>query len=127
MKIEAQISIIASYDNKIYIKIHDKTSGMAFVELELNNEQFVNAAMNRLGNTEVMSAEVHSLERVGKTHEHKSFEFEIPKWHDKTFAKEYAKNNVPNGWIPDLEFNSQTSFYEKDGKSYARTTIRRWV
>lgn len=127
MKIDAQITIRATYDNKIYIEIHDKASRLAFVELELTNEQFVNAALNRLGNTEVMSAEVHSLDRVGKIMEHKPLEFPITKWRDADEAKSVVANYCPKGWIPDMGFNNQTSFFEKDETRYARTTIRRWV
>jgi len=31
------------------------------------------------------------------------------------------------GWIPDLDFNSQDSFFTNNGEAYARTYIRRWV
>jgi len=127
MKIDAQISIIASYDNCIWIKIHDKASSATFVELELTNEQFVNAAMNRLGNTEVKSAEVHRLERVGKTLEHKPLEFPVINWHDVDEARRLVKDFCPKGWIPDMGFESQYSFFEKNGTHHARTTIRRWV
>lgn len=127
MKIEAQITILATYDNCIRITIHDKTSGMRFVNLELTNEQFVNATMNRLGNTDVMSAEVIGLDRVGKTMEHKPLEFPITNWRDDNEARATVEKYCPEGWIPDMGFNNQHTFFEKDGKRYARTTIRRWV
>jgi len=127
MKIDAQITILASYNNNVHIIIHDKTSGTAFVELELTNEQFVNATMNRLGNTDVMSAEVQGMDRVGKTHEYKPLEFPITKWRDADEARSIVGNYCPEGWIPDMGFNNQATFFEKEGKRYARTTIRRWV
>jgi hypothetical protein len=58
-------------------------------------------------------------------------EFEVPKWNtdisDKEQAMELAKEHCPYGWTPDLYFNSQDSFFYKDKKRFARTTIRRWV
>lgn len=30
-------------------------------------------------------------------------------------------------WIPDAYFSSRNSYYSKNGKTYARTIIRRWI
>ena len=125
--LEAQISIISSYDDEITITVHDKTSGISFLELVLTREQFVNAAMNHLGRCEVKKAGVRGMENVGKTMEMKSFSFEIPSWNNKEAAIEIVQKLCPEGWEPELYFGSQDSFFRKEGKEYARTTIRRWV
>lgn len=45
----------------------------------------------------------------------------------KKAAADIADRVCPDGWIADHYFNSQNSFYYKDGQTWARTTIRRWV
>lgn len=129
--INAEITISARYEDAIIIKVHDIDSSTTFVELTLTREQFINAAMNRLSNCGVEKASVMHLDRVGKTMELKSFEFELPEGVDYTSNEEeicrIARQTVPEGWTPDLYFRSQNSFFKKDKKHFARTTIRRWV
>lgn len=130
--IDASITICATYEDSIRITIEDRKAGVEFVELELTREQFINAALNRLGNTEVKKTIVRDLDRVGKKMEMGVFEFEIPEdiskfsEEEKEFAIKHA-TKCPDGWLPDLGFNRQDSFFNKDGKRYARTTIRRWI
>lgn len=130
MKIEVSIDIRASYDDKITINIYDKISGTMFFEAVMTNEQFINATMNRLAHTPITSASLNHIERVGKKLELDTFVFEIPRNCDD----EYAKTNVdilvraiPGNWVAEKSFSSQNSFFSKDDKYYARTTIRRWV
>ena len=131
MKINARITILATYNDLITITIGDKDAGITFLDLELTREQFINATMNRLGCTEVKNAEVRGLEHVGKIQEFKEFSFVIPNHGSRSDNEQNARRMViklcPIGWTPDLEFSSSDSFYEKDGKEYARTLIRRWV
>jgi hypothetical protein len=127
MKIDAQITVIATYEDSIRISVYDKASGKSFLEMDLTREQFVNAVLNRLGNTDVKSAEVFHLDLVGKTMEIERLEFEITVWHDKQSAIKIAQEICPEGFTPDLSFDTNTSFYDKNGKYYARTTARRWV
>jgi hypothetical protein len=126
-KIDAKITITAQYNDNIYIKIRDKKSNVVFVEMELTREQFVNAAMNRLAECDVKYATVRSLNAVGKEMVQQPFTFEIPDANDEACAIVIAKASCPEGWVPDLYFRSQTSFFNKDGKHYARTMIRRWI
>ena len=132
-KFNAQISILASYDDLIKITISDKDASLDIIELNLTREQFINATMNRLSNTEVSSSVAYGIENLGKTLEMATLTFEIPKGllHsdsvDRTLQN-LALKSTPEGWYPDMSFNSQNSFFTtKDGKHYARTTIRRWV
>ena len=133
-QIEGQISIIASYEDSINIKIHDKTSGITFVDMTLTREQFVNAAMNRLGNAEVSQMEVRGLDKVGKKMEMKHFEFPLPddaSYRDERAAEIVLRDMVADNrfgeWEPEISFGSRGSFFEKDGKQYARILLRRWV
>lgn len=137
MNINAYIDILARYsqnpdddDGKIVIIVHDDASSTPFLELTMTFEQFVNAAMNRMGYTQVASATLHNIERVGKKLETRNFEFELPDHRfDKRveIARETVKKVIPDGWTPDMGFSSQGSFFTRDEKPYARTTIRRWV
>ena len=127
VKLDGQITITASYDDAIRLAIHDKTSGLTFVDITLTREQFINAAMNRLGNTELKSLVVYGLNNVGKEQVHKPFKFEIQKYGDDDEAREKVVKVCPKGWFPDMGFSSQNTFSSKDGKYYAQTTIRMWV
>lgn len=130
-EIEANITITATYDDAINITVQDKASATRFLEMTMTREQWVNASMNRLGCTNVEKVKVHNLDRVGKTMEMNDLTFEMPDkfpdCHNDKIAQERAKQACPTGWTTDLSFSSQGSFFTKDGKSFARTTIRRWV
>jgi hypothetical protein len=77
--------------------------------------------------------EVFDLDRVGKNMEHKRLEFQMPSGVVETaytrdeVAAMRAKDNCPDGWVPDLYFNSQDSYFKEMGKDMAHCTIRRWV
>jgi hypothetical protein len=133
MKINAQITILSTYDDEIWIKIYDKSSGSVFVDMVLTREQFVNATMNRLGNTEVKSTYVCNFDKIGKQMEMQTLEFQIPmskscKLTNKDIALSIVHDKCPDGWKADTSFSSQDSFFQNEnGKECARTTIRRWV
>lgn len=130
-KFNAQISILASYDDLIKITIHDKDASLDIIELTLTREQFINATMNRLSNTNVNSSIAYGIENLGKKLEMGTLTFEIPKpiMHsdssDKSLQK-LALKHTPEGWYPDMGFSSRDSFFTENGKYYARTTVRRW-
>ncbi len=134
INLKAHIDILARYDpnheSKIVISVYDDLSHQRFLDLEMTPEQFVNAAMNRMAHTEMVSATLFNLERIGKKLETRNFEFELPDHRfDKRveIARETVKKVIPDGWTPDMGFSSQGSFFTRDEKPYARTTIRRWV
>jgi len=111
------------------IEILDNTSSTTFCSVKLTPKQ-LSMALSRLGNTPC-EVDVYSIGRIGKKMEHKKHEFEIPS--DILYAKrsevlcELIKETLPDGWESDNRFSSQDTFFSKDGKSFARTTIRRWV
>jgi hypothetical protein len=118
-----------SSGNGMKIELVDNDASCIFAVVKLNAVQTCQA-LSRLGYTEC-SMEVFNLDQVGKKMEHKPFEFEIPQdspWKKgREIIAEIAKEKCPEGWKPDLSFSSQGSFFRKDDKQYARTTIRRWV
>jgi len=124
MKINGTISILINSDYTT-IEIEDKDANTTFVKVRLTPEQ-LSMALSRLSYTPC-EMEVHKLERVGKRHEHKSHEFEIPNDVKNNELHNLALLSCENGWTPDNYFGSQNSFFTKDGKKYARCTIRRWV
>jgi hypothetical protein len=128
----AQISIIATYDDVIRIEVYDKNAVITFLEMEMTREQFINAVMNRLGNTDVEHAWIRRPDLIGKFRETKPMEFPIPentpRYGDgaNEIACKTVTNLCPDGWEPQMYFGSKGSFFERDGKPWARTTICRW-
>lgn len=128
MKIEGQISI---FINREYtsIEVTDKHSNTRFLDIKLTPQQ-LNDALSRIGNTEC-ELDVIGLEKIGKKHECKTFEFEIEErlassTHSDKLYK-ITEELLTDGWVADSYFGSQNSFFNKDGKQMARCTIRRWI
>jgi len=130
-EINGQISFLPSHDG-CNIEIHDKDAAITFVRIQLNQEQLCQM-MSRLAHTHCQKTIIYGIDKVGKKHECKKYDFELPddynKYKDKnkSILKKLGIDNCPKGWKPDLGFNSQDSFFKKDGKSFARMIIRRWV
>ena len=113
--------------NGATIEIRDNASREEFVEVRLTASQLCQA-LSRSANTPC-EIKTRNLDRVGKTMIMDDLVFEMPKHcyiNRKDVAKQEATRVCPDGWTPDLYFGSQRSFFSKDGKEYARTTIRRW-
>ena len=53
--------------------------------------------------------------------------YEIAKKSNQLELQKIAQSHLSDGWIADAYFGSQNSFFKKDGKQYARATIRRWL
>jgi hypothetical protein len=71
---------------------------------------------------------LRGVDKVGKVREAKPLEFQLPDGETgKEAARAIAKRECPEGWTPWLSFNSQFSFFTKEGENWARTTIYRWV
>jgi hypothetical protein len=76
--------------------------------------------------------EVNGLDKVGKKHENKTYEFEIGDIDKRdeerlwlAAIRSLGKDDL-HEWTPDKYFRSQNTFFQKDGKNYARCTIRSW-
>ena len=69
--------------------------------------------------------------KIGKKHENKYFEFEVTyssSEDDLALAcNEALFREGMHEWVSDNYYRSQNSLFKKDGKNYARATIRRWV
>lgn len=129
--LKAGVSIGRLSNNTIRLSIQDDLSRTEFVELTLSFEEFAKCVTGCYVNCEM---EVYKLERVGKKQEMDTFTFKISK-QDKEAARTLALALCPEGWTPDLGFNSQDSFKyvaTSEGSAFAshyiaKTTIRRWV
>jgi len=127
MEIKGKITFLFD-DDGADLYLEDDIANIKFIKVRLNKKQ-VCQMLSRLGSTSCKKTEVFGLDRVGKKHTNKTFEFELPK-HDwikrKECALETIKRVCPKGWISDDCFDSQYSFFTKDDKEYARVTIRKW-
>lgn len=127
MKIDGKISIRVECDYTS-IEVRDDNACTTFLEVILTPLQ-LSSALSRLSNTEC-SLELNGLDRVGKKHENKTFEFPI-KYSDSQSDLELACNEAlfekaMFEWIPDHYYRSQNTFFRKGDEKWARVIIRRW-
>ena|ERR1700741_363139 len=124
---EGKISIFIGQDSTV-IEIIDASSSMTFVTVTLTPEQ-LSMALSRLSHTPC-KIETRGLEKIGKTLEVSNLQFEITDTNYNTrrqSAYKTALDLCTDGWIPDNYFESQSSFFTKEGNNYAQCTVRRWV
>lgn len=130
METKVKLTFLVGND-QTSVYVEDSLSGIRFLEMSLTPIE-LSKILSRQACVEV-DAVVKRLDIVGKKHENKRFVFEITKElyyysnRDNEKLKELADSLLTDGWMSDCYFNSQDSFYEKDGKFYARTTIRRYI
>lgn len=128
MEIDAKITLLFS-ENGLTIDIYNESARTEFISIKLDEKQTC-AALSRLARVECI-VDVRYLERVGKKRESIRLEFEIPEdtpWDkQKEIAVEISKSICPIGWVPSTYFGSKDSFFDRDGKKYAQTTMYRWV
>jgi hypothetical protein len=127
MKLEGRISLLINRDETT-IEVEDENANARFLKITLTPEQ-LSAALSRQCSVECQ-IEVRGLEKIGKKHENKYFEFEIPielaSSRNENELQNLAQSLLKDGWIAEKYFSSQNSFFKKDGVQYARCTIRRW-
>jgi len=132
MKLEGALTLLVDSDYT-RLEIQDRKSGITFVTAQLTPEQLCQA-LSRLAHTTI-EIEVSGLENVGKAYEIKDFEFEVdPKIEYGMYKKDQeekliklAESKCPKGWYINTYFHSQNSFEKRNGVTYARTHIYRWV
>lgn len=127
MKIEGGFSMLINREETT-IEIRDKNASITFIRVKLTPEQ-LSAVLSRQMSVEC-EVDVYALDKIGKVHENKTMEFEIPESlasskHANDLQK-LAQSELSDGWIAESYFGSQGSFFKKEGKQYARVTIRRW-
>ena len=122
---KGSITFLPSQEGTTII-VKDNASRINFLEIALTNDELA-SMMSRLANTPC-EIEVKGLDRVGKQMEHKMFEFQCNEKENANWIVEMAlERDGMKDWIADKGFQSQNSFFAKDGKQFARTTIRRWI
>jgi len=124
------ISRIHSNTEPDYIEIRfcDDDAAIEFATAKLSLADFA-AAVTGLARVDC-EIETRGLEHVGKKMETDTIEFQMPKGNcndRKEVARDIVDRYCPMGWVPDRYFGSQGSFFDRDGRLWARTTIRRWV
>lgn len=127
MKIKGKISLLINQKQTL-IELTCENSNIQFAEITLTPKQ-LNQVLSRVCNVEC-DIEVHGLDNVGKVIHRKTHEFEMPEteWKmKKEVAGILAKETCPEGWKPSLYFGSKDSFFEKDGKQFARCQINKWT
>jgi hypothetical protein len=129
MKVKGSITLLVNQEGTT-ITIRDKESSLNLCEVTLTPQQ-LSAALSRLAHTPCeLEIFEKSFEHVGKKLETDRLEFEIPVGFiraNKELVNKLALEATPEGWVPDLYFNSQNSFFTRDGKNYAMCVVRRWV
>ena len=112
----------------ITISIVDKKANIEFAEIELSLSNFTEA-LTGMGHTDCLFT-VRGLANVGKVIQRKVIQYELPDCdysNRKEIATKIGKNLMDDDWELDVYFGSQDSFFAKDGKQYANTSMFRWV
>lgn len=125
MKLQGKITILINLEYTT-IELTDELSGVKFAEIKLTPDQ-LNSALSRLAYTEC-EMDIRGLDKIGKKHERKKFEFQLPEdMRGYGSLQEVCQNKLTDGWICEGYFNSQDSFFERNGRKWARCIICRWV
>ncbi|AXF52599.1 MAG: hypothetical protein [Caudoviricetes sp.] len=129
MEVKGSITMLVGSESTT-IEIMDDNSNTTFVSIELTPDQ-LSACLSRQGRVKC-DLDIRGIERVGKKHEWKTFEFKVPSNYDRFNSKcsdlaNHVYELLSNEWKCDHYFKSQTSFFNKDGELWGRATIRRYV
>ncbi len=132
MKIKGRLTILVSGESTT-IQISDDNASVRIIEIKITPEE-LSLLLSRRADLPV-EMNVYNLEKVGKTHEHARYLFEIPdELNSSTKSLELtelcieslAKDGMTD-WTPDSYFGSQDSFRGSNGKYFANAVIRRWI
>ena len=128
-KINGKITFLFNRDGAL-LELRDSDAGVTFVRVELDATQVMNM-LSRMAYTPVLSMEVQDLEKLGKKLVVSTGEFEMPSCEygerEAVARKLAAEMFNKDGWESDGYFGSQNSFFQSDGKSMARVSLRKWV
>jgi hypothetical protein len=129
MKIEKPKITMLVNSEYTEIEITDSNSNTTLAHVRLTPVQ-LSTILARQGYVDC-ECTTGDLTRIGKKHKNKKFEFEIT--YSKTkedlalACNEALFAQGMHEWVSDNYYQSQDSFFSKDGKDYARVVIRRWV
>jgi hypothetical protein len=133
MIVSGKISIFVGEETRIEVK--DTSSNTTFLRINLDPIQFTQA-LGRLACVDC-DLDVYGVDRIGKKHEHKKYEFQLPDDYD-TYVKSERYEELSSycqelldvegeGYICDRYFGSKDSFFVRDNLKWGRITIRRYV
>lgn len=126
---DGKITLLVNSDETT-IEVEDVNSRLSVIKIKLTPEQ-LSQALSRLSSTPCQF-QFNDSGLIGKIHKCKKIEFELPDElqgysRDDGVLHLFALTKCSDGWVPDKYFGSQDSFFTKDGRRWARCTIRRWV
>ena len=125
---DAAITILINGDYT-EIELHDKSSGLNIATVKLTVEQ-LSKALGRLSYTPCEIDITSELDKINKIMIVDKlvfpFDYEGSYIGRSKLAEQESIKYVPEGWVADTYFNSQDSFFTKDGVKYASCTIRKW-
>jgi hypothetical protein len=129
VELDAAITILGDAEG-VTIRIEDRLSGGYIAMIKMSPEDFLSAAMGRLGCVHVKCET--DVDRIGKGIIRKRFKFDvsgIDRFSDngRKAVAERAAQLCPEGWTASSYFGSQDSFFSDGGVEFARTTLYRWV
>lgn len=127
--LDGEITILCDNEGA-QIEIRDELSGTKIVTAYVNADKFV-AALGRLSSCSCDIDVTSVPERIGKKHRVERIVVKFPREkmysnNQREIAEKIAIESCPEGWKPDLYFNSQDSFPIIDGVQHVKFTIRRW-
>lgn len=106
------------------VAITDGKSRIKFLEMKIKPEDLYGIFASY--GAVPCQLEFNKLQHVDKKLEVQEFIFEVSEA-DISVAIEECKKVCPEGWIADTYYGSKGSFFEKDDKKLARTTLRRYT
>ena len=124
--IEMGYAILIDQNGKfVEIELYDNENRRFRIEMSIPIEHFAKALSRLVGQRCLVN--FYNIDTFNKTAVNETVIFEIEKSANRDEAKEKAQLYVePNEFI-DLSFNSQGSFFSKDGKNYAKTYKTKFV
>jgi len=125
------INIDSERDN-VKIKFTDDISFNDFFEATISSKRFIQA-LGRLAYVPCEEAYLSGVDILNKEALRKRVSVEIPEdlslysKDSKEKLEKICKKRCPKGWIPDLYFDSKSSFTKKNGKYFVNFAIRKYV
>lgn len=128
MEIKANISISRDSSNKMRLRVQDETSRATFLEMEFSMADFMQA-LTGLAYTDAAKAEVFALDVVGKQKvtEARSVVFPGVSYDRNEMSAWLKQNCQEEGWRLDSYLGSQSSIYQRDGKTVLNYHVYRYV
>ena len=115
----------------VKISLRDNVANVHIATIEITPEDWIGLSAS-LSDVKV-DVGMYNLNKINRRMVHKDFEFELPTTVNELFYEErkqetakLAEELCPDGWESDGYFDSQGSFFIRDGKPHARCIIRKW-